>query len=364
MNPLASVAFRVDASEAIATGHFMRCLTLAEEFRRRGCRVRFLMRHTAPGLSDLLARAGIEYRPVAFRELREEVRGTSHAQWLGVEQGDDAADTLEALSDGVWDWMVVDHYGIDAEWEGAVASAVGRMMVVDDLADRPHLTSILLDQNLFPDLETRYLPWLPEGATPLLGPRYALVRPEFLQARNGTRIQRERPARLLVSFGGVDAANTTGVALEAIRRLGPRFPGLTGDVVVGAGHPSLQGILAECEAMGLAWHVMTDRMASLMASADLALGGAGSTSWERCCLGLPAVCTPGGYNQVAIGRGLAAAGAAVLLEGDAASSVESWQEAIAGLLADRSALITMSVAASGLVDGLGTSKVADAMLEA
>ena len=360
-----AVAFRVDASVAIATGHFMRCLTLANELRRRGCTVRFLMRHTTDGVTDLLARSGLECAALAPRIHHETLCGTSHAEWLGVEQEDDAADTLEALGDELWDWMVVDHYGIDARWEDAVAMAVGRLTVVDDLADRPHRASILLDQNLFPDLHTRYKPWLPESAIPLLGPRYALVRPEFLQARNGISRQGGGASpRLLVSFGGVDAANTTGIVLEAIRRLRPRFPRLYGDVVVGPDHPQLQEILSECKAMGLAWHVQTDRMAELMASADLALGGTGSTSWERCCLGLPAVCTPGGYNQIAIGRGLAASGAALLLEGDASSSVESWQDAIAGLLSDKAAMIAMSDAAFNLVDGMGALRVADAMLEA
>ena len=359
-----AVAFRVDASVTIAMGHFMRCLTLANELRRRGCRVRFLMRHTTEGVTHLLTRSGVEYAPLAPRKRPDTLRGTRHADWLGVEQEHDAADTLEALGNETWDWMVVDHYGIDARWEGAVAATVGRMLVVDDLADRPHRASIVLDQNLFPDLNIRYEPWLPKGTTPLLGPRYALVRPEFLQARNGTSRRCKRSTRLLVSFGGVDAANTTGIALEAIRRLRPRFPSLSGDVVVGAGHPRLREILAQCEALGLAWHVQTDQMASLMASSDLALGGTGSTSWERCCLGLPSVCAPGGYNQIAIGRGLAASGAAVLLEGDASSSAESWHDAVASLLSDRSVMTAMSDAASSLVDGMGVSRVADAMLEA
>ena len=60
--------------------------------------------------------------------------------------------------------------------------------------------------------------------------------------------------------------------------------------MVGTANPHKADILLLCEALPEArFHWNVTAMAKLMAEADLAIGAGGTTTWERCCLGLPAV---------------------------------------------------------------------------
>jgi RimJ/RimL family protein N-acetyltransferase len=154
---------------------------------------------------------------------------------------------------------------------------------------------VLLDHNLHPDAASRYAGRVPEGSHTLLGPEYALLRDEFAQAR-GSLAARSGPVnRVLVSFGGADAANFTGLALEALVLSGMTFGAV--DVVIGVRHEFRDEIESACARHGFRCHVQTDRMAALMAAADLAIGAGGITTWERCCLGVPALAIPVAANQ-------------------------------------------------------------------
>src|SRR5690606_12034475 len=108
------------------------------------------------------------------------------------------------------DWLVADHYALDAKCELALINVVGRIMVIDDLANRPHECVLLLDQNLG-RLESDYDDLLPENCQRLIGPHYALLRPEFAELRELSLKRRQPPKlkRILVFLGGVDRTNVT-----------------------------------------------------------------------------------------------------------------------------------------------------------
>ena len=161
-------------------------------------------------------------------------------------------------------------------------------MVIDDLADRPHDCDLLLDQNLYEGLERRYDGLVPDHCERLLGPRYALLRPEFAAARKTLRHRDGRVRRILVFFGGSDLSNETAKALEAIRLL--NRTDIAVDVVVGVSNPKGDQIREICRGMpNIHFHLQVENMAELMALADLAIGAGGTTTWERCCLGLPSL---------------------------------------------------------------------------
>jgi spore coat polysaccharide biosynthesis predicted glycosyltransferase SpsG len=102
-----------------------------------------------------------------------------------------------------------------------------------------------------------------------------------------------------------------------------------------------------------------EEMALLMAASDLAIGAAGSSSWERCCLGLPTVMMVLADNQRAVGMGLAAAGAVSIVELEDVDA--GLPAAVAALTRDNSARRAMGKRAAAIVDGLGVSRVIDAM---
>lgn len=290
------IAIRVDASVQIGTGHFMRCLTLADRLRQRGAQVRFISRHLPEHLRSMLATKGHEFALLDNAQNDATLDELAHAHWLGVSQALDAADSIRALSDGTWDWLIVDHYALDFRWESMLRQAAKKILVIDDIADRQHDCCVLLDQNFYANMETRYSGKVHPHCQLLLGPRYALLRDEFRQLHKQVKPRNEPVKRILVFFGGIDANNYTGCAIEALTEID--IGGLNVDVVIGSQHPCREQIKVACAQHGFTCHVQTDKMAELMAAVDLAIGAGGSAIWERCCLGLPtfAICTAD--NQV------------------------------------------------------------------
>lgn len=290
-----NIAFRVDASNQIGTGHFMRCLTLADALKQRGAQIRFVSRHTPEYLRDMLVEKGHEFMVLDSSPSGAIPDGLSHAHWLGTSQHADAQDTVQALSDQIWDWLIVDHYALDARWESVFHQTAKKIMVIDDIADRQHDCDILLDQNFYADMNTRYTGKVPQHCQVLLGPRYALLREEFRCLHEQVKPRTGPIKRILIFFGGVDADNYTGRAIEALFNI--VIPDLHVDVVIGAQHPFREKLELTCAEHGFFCHVQTKRMAELMAAADLAIGAGGSATWERCCLGVPTLTICAADNQ-------------------------------------------------------------------
>ena len=309
-----NVIFRTDSSTKIGSGHLMRCLTLADELKNRDISVSFVCREHTGNLIELIEQKGY---PVERLHNPDKEYGTTfdevaHASWLGVSWEQDAEDTLASLGDTEPDWLIVDHYAIDRRWEQILRRQVGKILVIDDLADRPHDCDLLLDQNLYPSMETRYDDLVPKTCQKLIGPKYALLRPEFAAARKSLRLRSGEIKRVLVFFGGVDPTNETAKALQALAGISDRQ--LEVDVVVGGGNlykEQIQDLCAVHDAFH--YHCQVDNMAELMAAADLAIGAGGSATWERCFLDLPSISVVIADNQLETTKAVAAAGATMFL---------------------------------------------------
>lgn len=349
------IALRTDASAHIGTGHFMRCLTLADALYAKGFQTRFICRQLANHMREIAVARGHEVELLDDAPDGAGLDQLQHSGWLGVSQQRDAADSLRALDEPGWDWMIVDHYALDFRWESIVREKLPRIMVVDDIADRRHDCDLLLDQNYYADMHTRYVDKLPTDCQQLLGPKYALLRDEFRLLHERARVRDGVVGNILVFFGGVDAGNYTACAIEALA--GIDFPNLMVDVVVGKQHPRSAQIEAACRKYGFTYHMQTDKMAELMATADLALGAGGSASWERCCLGLPALLVATADNQVNIAKALHEVGACAYIENLEAGEIGRMSEALKKLLVSPQKLQLISQKSHELVDGRGVSRV-------
>ncbi|MBV5330523.1 MAG: UDP-2,4-diacetamido-2,4,6-trideoxy-beta-L-altropyranose hydrolase [Chlorobium sp.] len=292
---LRNIAIRVDASSQIGTGHFMRCLTLADVLKHRGATIRFICRHISEYLQAIAEDRGYEIMLFKSPEENSVVDELLHSCWLGTNQQVDAEESIKLLSDQTWDWLIVDHYALDWRWESSLRSSTKHLLVIDDLADRKHDCDILLDQNFYADMQSRYFGKVPEHCRLLLGPRYALLRDEFRQLREQVKLRTVPVKRILVFFGGVDVDNYTGKTIEALVSLGMKD--LHVDIVVGKHHPYREQIESICLQQNFGCHIQTNRMAELMAAADLSIGAGGSATWERCCLGLPTIAFCTADNQ-------------------------------------------------------------------
>jgi UDP-2,4-diacetamido-2,4,6-trideoxy-beta-L-altropyranose hydrolase len=352
------VAFRTDATNKIGAGHFMRCLTLACELKKQGAHILFLSQSLPEHLSDMLSDKGIECIALNAYEAVESSDDLKHSSWLSTSQTEDSKATIKALSEQDWDWLVVDHYALDYRWESALRQSAKNIMVIDDLADRRHDCDILLDQNYYADMQTRYSGKLPAYSQLLLGPRYALLREEFATLREQVKIRTGDVKKILVFFGGVDADNYTFHTIEELSKISAE---LQVDVVIGAQHPSKSKIEDFCKKKCFVCHVQTLHMAKLMADADLAIGAGGSACWERCCLGLPSLLIAVADNQVAIAKGLASINACVYLGSSDSMISLSLKEYISQILSNPERARKISENAFSIVDGLGVFRVSNEM---
>ena len=352
------VAIRADASPAIGSGHVMRCLSLAHALAARGAQVRFVSRALPDHLAQAIAAAGhslatLSLAAPAGNEAPQEA-------WAPDHQFEDAKASIAVLADFRPDWVVVDHYGLDRSWERALRPAASRVMAIDDLA-RLHECDVLLDANFHQDPRARYVAGADRTAL-LLGPAYALLRPEFARARGAVAPRSGPVRRLMVFMGGMDSGNATGRVLEAIALLNEPQPLL--DVVVGASHPARADIEAFCRTRpGSRCHVQTTDMARLLADCDLAIGAGGGATWERCCMGVPTLALALAENQRALLAGAARAGL-VCAPDDMLLTPALMATHLLALLHNSALRESLSAAGMALVDGRGAQRVAVALFGA
>lgn len=352
------IVFRTDASIQIGTGHVMRCLTLADALRLEGADCIFICRAHTGNLLDLIRQHGHQVVELNYRESINTPSTTPvHAAWLGSDWATDASDTQKAIGSQPVDWLVADHYALDQRWEQSVRSYCQRLMVIDDLADRPHDCDLLLDQNLGRIAED-YKQLIPSTATVLIGPRYALLRPEFSALREESLARRAKPQlkHILITMGGVDKTNATGEVLNALRHsVLPQRLRIT--VVMGRHAPWLEHVKATAQGMPYPTEVLVNvnHMAQLMTDSDLVIGAAGGTAWERCSLGIPSLVTPMAENQREGTEALQKSGATLTFHSshDIPTLIES------SLLSGKQPrlLKQLSVAAAAITNGNGAALV-------
>lgn len=349
--------FRVDALPHTGVGHLSRCLALASGLRGAGMQVDFVCRDGERSAAWLVRESGFGLQ--LLPAVAQDIDPADSRTWLGTSAQADAQATADLIRSacGRADWLVVDHYAIDARWEGALRPHCQRLLAIDDLADRPHDCDLLLDQNLRED--DPYRPLLPRHCRPLLGPRHALLRDEFRAAREQAAARDGRLRRILVFFGGSDP---TGDTVKAVQALASLVPPVEADIIVGAMNPARAQIEATCAAHAhLHFACQVQDMAGRLARADLAIGGAGTSAWERMAVGLPALILEQAHNQHLNAVQLQCIGVARNLGPSAAVDAAAIAGAVREFREDPAQLQRMSLAAWSLVDGRGVERVCRAM---
>lgn len=318
------VAFRVDASLSMGTGHVMRCLTLANALSSEGAECCFLTREHPGNLNAQIRNQGhcvhsLEEPSTAATDCCSKEQTTSltvernssrlaHSEWLGASQEQDIEACLPILEKTSPDWLIIDHYGIDSRWEKMARPTTQNVMVIDDLADREHDCDLLLDQNWFQgSLSARYRHKIPTHCKTLLGPAYALLSPEYAKLSASLPRKDGTVSKILVFLGGSDPSNQTLKVLKALES--PALQHLSVEMVIGRNHPDSRGIRHKSRARPLTKvHQGLPSLAYLMAEADLMIGAGGATTWEKMCMGLPSLVIGIADNQIDTNIALANAG--------------------------------------------------------
>lgn len=363
-----NVAFRVDASIDIGNGHVMRCLSLAAALSGAGARCTFLTRYHQGHLIQTIKAQG--HRVMTLPKAERAAYGVHsnpppHADWLAGGWREDASASRDILNVIEPDWLIVDHYALDACWERLVAPPRCKLAVIDDLADRPHAAELLLDQNIG-RVAKDYQGLVPNICSLLIGPEFALLRPEFAAARQRALARDAfiRPRHLLISLGGIDKKNTTGKLLAMINRLDiPTPPEIR--AICGPNAPHLDAVIEQARQMRITTKVLVgvDDMAEQMLWADFAIGAAGTSTWERCCMALPTLVVALAENQEIVAQRLDDMGISRYL-GDHNSDIceESLSSALLGADLPRQ-LLLMRSASAALCDGHGCERVVKRLIE-
>lgn len=334
--------FRVDGSAALGGGHVMRCLTLARALTAQGWHCAFASTPASAQAVPGLAEADLRLLEDAAEEEPE---------------------ALRRLWPAGTDWLVVDHYRRDKAFEARCRGWARRILVIDDLADRAHDCDILVDQTLGRRADD-YASLVPEDCRVLTGADYALLRPAFARRREASLARRHSKggvARILVNLGAADAGNHSLDALRGIQDSG--LP-VSVDLVLGAAAPHIEKLREAIAEMPqeVTLHIDVADMAGLMAEADLAIGAAGTATWERCSLGLPSLLLVIAENQRLVAEAVTAAGAARLLAGSREHLVEQIVRELRDLAADPAALQALSAKAAAVCDGRGCERLGLALV--
>ncbi len=336
-----NIFFRSDASLQIGTGHIIRCLTLAEELKKRGSEISFICREEKGNLIESIRKKNFKVYPLPAET------GTGSEMALIQTILTDQAETPE--------WLIIDHYDIHSSWESSVRNLVKKIMVIDDLADRRHDCDLLLDQN-YNGNPDRYHQLVPDACTRLSGPAYALLQPQFGKARENLKQRTGIVKRIFVFLGGADINNHTSKILRAIKKLDTN--NITVDVVIGLSNPNREEI--EQLASGLhnaKCHYNVNNMAELMADSDLAIGAGGTTTWERCCLALPSMVMSIADNQTEIAEQLSNEGYILYIGNSDVITEEDIINKLKFMLGHPEIVRSLSLKAKQLTDGKGTERV-------
>ena len=334
------IVFRVDASLKMGIGHVMRCLTLANEFKLQNHEIFFICRELPGNLISL-----IKYPVLVLPNNEAFHKDDLYLNWLGASQERDLEQTIKVIPKNT-DLVIVDNYALDEIWHKSLRLHTKKLMVIDDLADRKFDCDILLNQNLGTQI-LEYSDKVPNDCELLLGCDFALLRPEFQLLREKALAKRKKTKEIkniLISLGGVDLSNKAYSILEDI-------PDYFNVVVILGGHSQHNEMIINYAKNKKNVNVMidADNISRLMLDADLAIGAGGSTSWERCCLGLPTLLYVLAENQRKIAESLEKLGAVKI--------VDNLNENLQNLLNNFTLWQTMSEKAQIICDGAGVKRI-------
>lgn len=363
-----NVIFRVDASFEIGNGHVMRCLTLAIALVRYGAQCNFICRDLPGNLIDLIRSRGfnVDVLPAPlgnFPNVGLQSKGDiDYSLWLGVDPETDWVQTRMAIKAKHPDCLVVDHYGLNKPWESAARALCHRLIVIDDLVDRFHDCDFLINQN-FGTTKLLYEGLVPSDCKVLAGERYALLRREFAEFRSLSLLRRGTPLvrNILITMGGVDQKNITTLVLRVIDAC--NFQGdIKFTVVMGPNAPWLDDVRNFAERMSKSVYIRVnvENMAGLMAESDLAIAAAGSTTWELCCLGVPAIMIVLADNQRETANRLQKELNSMILE-ITPNFEDELKRCIEHIINNTSVQISLSKKSRRIIDGLGSNRVASAI---
>jgi len=333
------LVIRADASPEIGTGHVMRCLALAEAWQDNGGDVVFVSAGDSPAIEGRLKREGMDFIQIS----------------QGAGTPGDADETVGIAQDIGAVWITVDGYHFGEEYQKAIKDAGLSLLFIDDYGHADHYyADLVLNQNLYAreSLYTSHAPY----TRFLLGPKYVLIRREFLDWSDRDRIIPEIATKILITLGGSDPDNITLKIIEAVKIVDLR--NLEVIVVIGGVNPHTERIEeAVKDSPVFRLFKNAENMPELMAWADVAISAGGSTCWELLFMGIPSLVMPIAENQKPIVKELQSLGIAQTIEGNAVNNPVQLAQVLSEFLRSREIRSGLSERKVRYIDGKGPSRI-------
>ncbi len=292
------IFIRTDSSHKIGTGHVVRCINLANLLKSKYSDITFICRKLSGSISNRILSYGFK-----LIELPRQIKRNSEIQniqnenvWLNVSYIKDVKETISVIKDYKVNWLIIDHYGIDFQWQKQIRKKVNRIMVIDDLANRIHDCDILLDQNYVNNINNRYSKKVPDNCNLLLGPKYALLSKDYKDSKTFSRNFKRSRRHILLFFGGSDSQNLTTRILNILLTIEQNL--MSVNIVINKNNHQYDRLCKIIEDYNnVIIHTNLPSLSGLIKKSDFAIGSGGVNLLERCVYGLPSIVITTADNQ-------------------------------------------------------------------
>jgi UDP-2,4-diacetamido-2,4,6-trideoxy-beta-L-altropyranose hydrolase len=342
MNVPSHLLIRADAGGELGTGHVMRMLALAQAWQDRGGSVTLAACQCPEALISRL-----QEEAISFEDLGELELGGS----------EDARKVIELGKSLQPAWVVIDGYDFGPSYQQTLKGSGFKVLAVDDWGHCDEwYVDLRLNYNLHAEDQLALNPPQFLRTAVLAGPHYALLRREFRDLPLRTRLA-DAPAKILVTFGGVDPDNASGRIARAISEINLDW---RVTVLAGPGNSHLDALQQACKRLSnfQILHNVTN-MANLYTAHDAVISAAGSSCYEWLRYGLPALVYAIANNQVPLIPYLERI-PNVEAPGWLARTTDDDLSIDLQCLAERA---SKPPVANGLIDGIGADRVISHMLK-
>ncbi len=353
------IYIRTDGNPHIASGHLMRCFSIAQQCQRFGMTVCFLVSDKESlslleGIPNSDTFSVLQLQTALYHDLDREL---PEVKMLLSSQHDTSVTNREIL-------YMIDSYYVTEHYLRSLSSLV-RTVYLDDLRLFDYPVDLLINYDVIPDRQMPlYRAAYRNASHLLLGASYAPLRRQF---QNREIPVAETVSNILITTGGSDPYHFCLDFIHKIRT--SNYTDLFGNgeiffhIVIGSLNADRDLLFSLGEKLPfLRLHENVSDMASLMARCDLAISAAGTTLYELCALGIPALSFTMADNQLAAAKAFHEAGAIVCAGDLRKEPADVLQKSI--LFIKESSLSNRQAAHAimrQLVDGSGACRIAQAL---
>ena len=276
------VLIRVDAHNAIGSGHFFRCLALSNRIARQSHELITFMGHiVAEDLRDRVIEAGFNFQEIP----------------LGTSQEIELEFVMKSLNNEKSKVIIIDSSEVDVNYQQKLRKKGFKIIVIDDRPLKRHVADILISPNLYLNNSHPFANLTPETTRIFIGPSYFPLRQEFLGEKNWIPPKLEDQIVITSFFGSADPGGQSLIVAEAAREM--RSLPIKFRVLAGAMNSSLSLLQKKYSSLQTLQIFSSQRkMSDFFLSSTLSIGSMGISAWERCILGIPTISTTQNAGQI------------------------------------------------------------------